>query len=123
MIDNLKKTSVKFGERYPLDELVHGKVFRSVSYEACLPSDRSCQEGLSASCLAVNEWILRPVNEGAVHKFEQHLLVQDPLLRADDIFHNGFIAQFAGLQVHLSPLAVPVLLFGFGKPCHECVQS
>ena len=55
MIDDLKKTSVKFGERYPLDELVHGKVFHSVSYEVCLPSDSTCQEGLSASCLAVNE--------------------------------------------------------------------
>lgn len=44
MIDDLKKTSVKFGERYPLDELVHGKVFHSVSHEACLPSDSTCQE-------------------------------------------------------------------------------
>lgn len=34
MIDDLKKTSVKFSERYPLDKLVHGKEFHSAFHEA-----------------------------------------------------------------------------------------
>lgn len=84
---------------------------------ACLPTAHA-KKDFPHPVLPSMSRFLRPVNEGAVHKLEQHLLAQVPLLRADDIFHNGVIAQFAGLQVHLSPLAVPVLLFGFGKPCH-----
>ena len=123
MVDDLKKASVKFGERDALDELVHGKVFHPVSHEAGLSSDGACQERFSASCPAVYEKILGSVYEGAVHKFEQHLLAQIPLFRTDYIFHYGIVAQFAGLEVHFCPLAVAVLPFRFSKSCNKGVQS
>ena len=31
VVDDFKKASVKFGERYTLDELVHGEVFHPVA--------------------------------------------------------------------------------------------
>ena len=123
MVDDLKKASVKFGERDALDELVHGEVFHPVSHEAGLSSDGACQERFSASCPAVYEKILGSVYEGAVHKLEQHLLAQVPVFRADYIFHYGIVAQFAGLQVHFCSPAVTVLLFRFGEPCNKGVQS
>ena len=123
MVDDLKKTSVKFNECYAFDELVHGEVFHPVSHEAGLSSDGTCQERFSASCPAVYEKILGSVYEGAVHKFEQHLLAQIPLFRTDYIFHYGIVAQLAGLEVHFCPLAVAVLPFRFSKSCNKGIQS
>ena len=48
MIDYLQKTSVKFSERDALDELVHGKVFNTMSQKACLTESgfMDCKESL-----------------------------------------------------------------------------
>ena len=76
MIDNLQKTPVKFGERIALDELVHGEVFDAMSQEAGLASDRAGQEGFSATCPAVHQDVLCPVDEAAIGQLDRRAEIQ-----------------------------------------------
>lgn len=56
MIDDLKKTPIKFSECYALDELVHREVFHPVTHEAGLSSDCTCKEGRISSIERSGSW-------------------------------------------------------------------
>ena len=68
VVNHLQKTSVKFSERDALDELVHGEVLDAMAQEAGLAAESADEEGLPATRLAVDQHVLRPVDEAAVHQ-------------------------------------------------------
>ena len=99
MIDDLKKASVKLGECYALDELVHGEVLHAVPHEAGLPPQGAGKEGLAAARLPVNEDVLGPFDERAVRERSERLLGQVAVRRAVHVLQDGVVAKPARFQI------------------------